>query len=760
MNIFKNKSFFKIKEVSHGATLVILMWSMIIITSLSWNIYQAYQQAYQRAESTALSNFNRDQAFRFWVSQHNGIHIKDTDTGTYTFYDPASFLREVMSSYPENFDSSVRMVGYKPFNQNNIPNAWEYNMLDAFAGGAIKYLEYETSEKHHRLGYFEPMFAQSSCLSCHIAHEYKVGELMGAAGVYINLNPFMASAKKIINFLLITHIIIWCIGYIATVLYGRKTEIRIKEHLQLENKLSKSYEQLEQRVEARTLELSKLSKAVENSPAMVLIADGQGTVEYVNQRFTEITGYNTNDILGQKPSIMKSSRTPDATYKKLWKTVLTGNLWSGELCNVRKDGTEFWVSASISPIMDDSGQVVNFIAVEEDITEKKFIEEALISAKDSAVQANRAKSEFLASMSHELRTPLNAIIGFSQLSEFDSSLNKQQKNNSKQIYKAGKHLLNLVDDVLDLTKIEIGKIKLNIQSIVLTDLMDECYELVNPLANEKQIELNLLKNQCECFVKADYTRLKQILLNLLSNAIKYTAESGHVEVTCQSNENNIQVSISDNGSGISKENQEKLFEPFNRLGKEGGNIQGTGIGLVITKKLIDMMGGNLELESDINRGSTFTLILPKEDQNNISIVDKNKKEIEFRDKSSDNLSLKIVYIEDNLTNTRLMQNIINLQENWTLLTAITAEEGIQVSQVIKPDIILMDINLPKMSGIEAFHHIKTIGSLKNIPVIAVSAGAMQENIEQAMDAGFTDYITKPIDIKTTIRTINKAIRYN
>ena len=759
MNLFRQKKIFNIHEVPYGAMLVIFIWTLIVVSSLSWNIYQSYQQNYQRAEATALSNFNRDQAFRFWVARNNGIHVKNSENNTYTLYDPASFLRQVMTTYPQFFDSSIRMVGYKPFNQINLPNAWENKMLDAFTQGAQKYLEYDMNSEHKKLGYFEPLRANTSCLACHITHGYEEGDLMGAAGVYIDLEPFIDSATKSSNFLIFTHLIFWGIGYIATVFYGQKTELRIRAYVQLEDELQDTYEKLEQRVEERTLELSKLSKAVENSPAMVVIANNSGAVEYVNPRFTEITGYSEKDILGKNPSIMKSPKTPDSTYAELWQTILAGNLWSGELCNVRQDGSEFWVSASIAPVLSETGEVSNFIAIEEDITDKKLLEETLIAAKDSAIQANRAKSEFLASMSHELRTPLNAIIGFSQLSEYDDSLTEQQKSNSRQIYKAGKHLLNLVDDVLDLTKIEIGKIKLNLQAIPLKDLINECYELINPIALEKQINLKVTHQSNDCTVQADYTRLKQIVLNLLSNAVKYTPESGQVELKCETSKNDILISIIDNGSGISAENQDRLFEPFNRLGKEGGTIQGTGIGLVITKKLIDMMGGRLEFESEINKGSMFTLVLPKHEPApfKASPASLSTPAKIIKDRVNSSLPLELFYIEDNLTNIRLMQKIVALQVSWNLHTATTAEEGLQHIQTLQPDIILMDINLPEMNGIDAFLKIRQIEKFRHIPVIAISASAMQADIDKAIQAGFSAYITKPFDIQKVLNTIQKVL---
>ncbi|NOQ79674.1 MAG: response regulator [Gammaproteobacteria bacterium] len=771
MSFIKQQQNLNINEIANGVVYLILAWSICIITSLSWNIYQTYQQSYKRAESTALSDFNRDQAFRNWISDHNGIYIRSqvekpsfNDAGintieSYILLDPATFLNQVMSDYPDRFDSSIRMIGIKPFNLNNLPTSWENNVINLFKKGETEFLDYDLTDDSHHLGLFKPMYAASSCLTCHKKQGFEQGDLMGAAGVYIDINPFLNSAKELSQILIISHLLIWIIGYIATVLYGRKTELRVKGHLHLEKQLKQAYEQLEQRVEQRTIELSKLSKAVENSPVMVVISDNNGLIEYVNPRFTEISGYNFHDVIGKNPSLMKSSRTPKKVHEDLWKTISSGKLWSGELCNRRKDGKEFWVSASIAPIFSDAGQITNYISVEEDISEKKSIEKNLILAKNTAEEANKAKSEFLASMSHELRTPLNAIIGFSQLSQLDKSVSEQQKKNSEETYKAGKHLLGLIDDILDLTSIEIGKVKLNLQPITLKKMIKECYELIYPMAKEKNISLDFSNYECSCMVQADYIRLKQIILNVLSNAVKYTKLSGSIKLHCYDGKHDdIVIEVIDTGDGISHENMKNLFEPFNRLGKEKSAIEGTGIGLVISKKFIEMIGGEILVESIVDQGSTFSIILPK--TNKKSIPEVIKTDLIHHTADLKNLNLNIFYIEDNPANLKLMENIINLQKGWNFSYAKTAEEGIELIKRNNPDLILMDINLPGMDGIEACHHIKSIKELTHIPIIAISAGAMKENLEKAMDADFIDYITKPVDVKILIQKIDKLYSKN
>ncbi|MCU7834362.1 MAG: response regulator [gamma proteobacterium symbiont of Taylorina sp.] len=757
-----NKQNLDIKEILNGITFLILAWSVCIIGSLSWNIYQTYQQSYKRAESTALSNFNRDQAFRNWINNHKGIYVQTQgDTGSdsdimesYIQLDPATFLTQVMDDYPDYFDSSIRMISISPLNVRNIPNSWENNILESFRKGGTEFLDYDLSFETHHLGFFKPMFVKPSCLSCHTTQGFKTGDLMGAAGVYIDINPFLNSAKELSRILIISHLIIWVFGYIIIVIYGRKTALRIEEQLRLEKELEYAHDQLELKVIQRTAELSKLSEAVKHSPSMVLITDKKGFIEYVNPRFSEISGYSAHDVIGRTPAILKSPNTSEDVYKDLWDTINRGLVWSGELCNLRKDGSEFWVSASIGSSLSEAHEIISYIGVEEDITEKKQIEKNLLLAKDSAEKANQAKSEFLASMSHELRTPLNAIIGFSQLAEIDKNLNKQQKKNSQEIYKAGKHLLSLVDEILDLTSIEIGKVKLNLQPIELKILINECYELISPMAAKNKVKLNFSNYECGCMVQADYLRLKQIILNVLSNAVKYTGSSGSIQLSCNDSKNDdIIIKITDSGAGISEENINQLFEPFNRLGKENSGIKGTGIGLVISKKLVDMMGGSIQVESELEQGSVFSILLPR-------LIEKNMIEINRLNEidnqiNQENSKLTIFYIEDNPANLKLMEGIILFQKGWTLSHAMAAEQGIELIKKNPPDLILMDIGLPGMNGIEACHVIKGVDRLKHIPIIAISAGAMKDNIETAMKADFHDYITKPVDVKNLIQIINQ-----
>jgi len=345
-----------------------------------------------------------------------------------------------------------------------------------------------------------------------------------------------------------------------------------------------------------------LSKAIEYSPLLIIITNSNYNIEYVNQFFINTTGYIYGDVIGQTIDLFTPSKPAD---------FYSCCQWYGELNIVKKSNQTFWVETSCTPISDGNNSTTHYVIIQKDITERnKFLNE-LTEAKNTAEKANRAKSKFLASMSHELRTPLNSIIGFSQLFKYDTNLDKKHLDNSEQINSAGQHLLALINDILDLAKIESKQLIMNLEARSLIPVLDECQQLINPLAIKKQVQVHFPENQGEVLVKVDVIRLKQAILNLLSNAVKYSNDSGTIRVFYERvDSGNIKLSVSDDGQGISQENQKQLFEAFNRLDEENGPIEGSGIGLLITKKIIEMMGGEIGFKSEPGKGSTFWLILP------------------------------------------------------------------------------------------------------------------------------------------------------
>ena len=435
------------------------------------------------------------------------------------------------------------------------------------------------------------------------------------------------------------------------------------------------------------------------------------------------------------------------------------------------DGSVHWMHESGDVIRAEDGTALHMLGVVRDITEIKKVEKSLIEAREEAENANLAKSHFLSSMSHELRTPMNAIMGFSQLLTMNKSsqLDEKQKNNVNEIMVAGKHLMNLINEVLDLAKIESGHIELTFEMIVLSQVILESLQLITPLAQKRGIEIFLKKNNKEMRldelssekqpIRTDYTRLKQVMLNLMSNAVKYNRENGTITISCDvEKDKSLRISVTDTGAGLTEDQQNELFKPFNRLGLEDTDIEGTGIGLVITKKIVELMGGHIGVKSKTGTGSTFWFELPMESEqlSDEKISETNEKQDDIKAPDTENKST-VLYIEDNSANLRLVEQILGSISNLHMWSAPEALLGLELAAEHKPDLILLDINLPGMDGFEVLRQLRKNHVMSEIPVIAVSANAMPADIEKGQLAGFDGYITKPINVKELLATVNKML---
>lgn len=375
-------------------------------------------------------------------------------------------------------------------------------------------------------------------------------------------------------------------------------------------------------------ELKKLYRAVEQSPATVVITDVDGKIQYVNPRFSLLTGYSYEEAIGKNPSIMNSGTQPKKFYEDMWNTIIAGREWYGQFCNKKKNGDIYWEWASISPVRNEHGKVTNFVAVKEDITQLLQYEKELRKAKEDAESANRAKSDFLAGMSHELRTPLNAVIGFSEVLQerYFGPLTEKQEEYVRDILESGRHLLSLINDILDLSKVEAGKMELELSDFSMSDLIHNSLVMIREKAAKHRISIQLdIAPEVEKFeIRADERKIKQVLFNLLSNAIKFTTEGGSIHLLADfvsapvparndaPSVRFLQISVHDDGIGLSAENQIRVFEHFYQVsGDRRDKTPGTGLGLPLSRELIELHGGTIWAESDgEGKGSRFTFRIP------------------------------------------------------------------------------------------------------------------------------------------------------
>ena len=396
----------------------------------------------------------------------------------------------------------------------------------------------------------------------------------------------------------------------------------------------------------------------------------------------------------------------------------------------------------------------------QDVAERERVQAELAHAKAAAEKANLAKSNFISRMSHELRTPLNAILGFAQLIKAGSPKpTPTQKARLKEILHGGWYLLDLINEILDLAVIESGKLSLSRVPVSLIDVMRECQAMIEPQAQQRGITINFLPFDHTWFVSADRTRLKQILINLLTNAIKYNRAQGTVEVRCTCNPERIRINIKDSGMGLPAELQKQLFQPFNRLGQEGGAIEGTGIGLVVTKQLVELMGGAIGVKSIVGVGSEFRFELNRDFALQLAA----------RESKSEELTPKIyagmrqhtlLYFEDNPANMLLVKELIGEDRpDIRLLIADNGKLGIELARTHLPDMILMDIALPDINGIDAIEILLQDPLTAHIPVVALSANAMPDDVLTGLEAGFFRYICKPFQLNEFMGVIDEALEF-
>jgi two-component system, sensor histidine kinase and response regulator len=505
----------------------------------------------------------------------------------------------------------------------------------------------------------------------------------------------------------------------------------------------------------------KLSQAVEQSPESIVITDLNARIEYVNEAFLRITGYRRDEVIGQKPNIIASGRTAPTAYADLWRTLKRGDTWKGEFINRRKDGIEFVEFAVISPIRSDDGRITHYLGVKEDITEKSRLANelerhrhhledlvserthALALALQQAETANRAKSTFLSNMSHELRTPLNSVIGFARLMTKSERLNETERKNLEIISRAGNHLLTLINDVLELSKIEAGQVSVCDAATDVAALVREVADMLRPRAEQGDLSLEIRIEGVPDTLHCDTVKLRQILINLLSNAVKFTRQGG-VTLTVRGapagrGSARLEFEIRDSGIGIDPADQQRIFEPFVQAVTHATSA-GTGLGLPITQRYLRMMGSELTLESAPGAGSVFGFALT------LPVVDAAPRTVAARGPvvglSPADWGKCILVVEDN-EDARLLVEQLLTPLGFAVVQAENGEVGVRKAAELSADLILMDWRMPKMDGLEAARRIRRLTLPKQPKILMLTASAFEEQKQSALATGIDDFVRKP-----------------
>jgi PAS domain S-box-containing protein len=487
--------------------------------------------------------------------------------------------------------------------------------------------------------------------------------------------------------------------------------------------------------------------------------DMEGLTTDVNPSMCAILGAPRERLLGRSVWDFVDAANADILRRELARRE-SGMSDPYELTLRRGDGSEVFCLNIPSALYDQGGARTGSVGIFTDISDLKNAHRELAEfntrlslAREAAERANAAKSDFLSSMSHELRTPMNAIIGFAQMLEYDSGLNEDQLDNVQEVLKAGRHLLHLINEVLDLAKIESGHVELSLEPVALAAIVDECLQLIAPLAAKRALSLRV-EVAPQLTVQADRVRIKQVLLNLLSNAVKYNREAGAIALRAEAaGPGRLRLMVSDTGAGIAPERMDELFQPFSRLGAEHGPVEGTGIGLTITRRLAELMGGRIGADSELGVGSSFWIELAR---------------VEPADDEAPGARApaaagaaprprRILCIDDNPTNLKLIGQMLAKRGHLGLIVAPSPELGIELAMAHEPDLILLDINMPGMDGYQVLKVLQAERRLCHIPVIAVTANAMPRDLERGRAAGFAAYLTKPLEVGLFLQTLERCL---
>ncbi|HJW26255.1 MAG TPA: ATP-binding protein [Rhodocyclaceae bacterium] len=757
--------------------LAVAIWTLLVLASLLTQREQLNRTASALARIDAIANLKKDMAIRKWASNVDGIYIReekvppfnsleeqervtvtrpDGETFRLISVTPIHLLLAIQDTSKKEFGLRERLTSNQLRNFGNAPDEWEAKALAALKGGGDLFTEALPKKGGHGLmRVMIPMRMEEECLECHRDTLVPVGGLRGGASVSIDLNAYRTAQEPTWRVIQYWHLGIWILGLAGIYTLWFFARNRAVEAMHRE----------EERRENETAFAAMAEGAI--------ITDAGGTILWVNDAFCRISGYDREEVVGENPRLLKSGRHDDRFYAALWQQLDRHGHWRGELWNRRKSGEIFPEEISIQALRGPDGKIRRFISIFSDITERKQNEqelqayrehleelvrkrtEELTVARDQAESANRSKSAFLANMSHELRTPLNAVIGYSQLMEKDASLSSKLRHNVEIINASGNHLLTLINDILELSKIESGKMEMNVEDVDLADLLDQVIGMMRLRAEQVGLALTLCAADLPTTVVLDPVMLRQVLLNLLSNAVKFTP-AGEVTLKVQPEDAGqgmvrLAFSVIDTGIGIPAEDRQRIFRPFEQAG--GTHHGGTGLGLTISQQYVRMMGGELILDSEPGKGSTFVFII-KVPVGKATPGHHPARRVAAATPGDHGLRILVV---DDMPEARLLVRSHLEPLGFEVLEAGSGREAESVVAEAQPDLVFMDWFLPDGNGLEVMQAIRARPSIRQPRMVVLTANALEESRQAAFAAGADDFMSKPYQEAELYRLLEKHL---
>ena len=774
------------------ALIACIAWSGVVLASLAWNLRQDERQTMSLARKEAVANFNKDQALRLWSTAHGGVYVPASETtppspylahvperdvitpsGKHlTLLNPNYMVRQLQEYYQEKYGVRGHITGLVLLRPENVADDWETRALQAFLRGEREVAEVASLDDRPYLRLMRPMIMEEGCVPCHGHLGFEVGQVRGGVGVAVPLAPYLEAGRERTIALFGGHGAIWLLGMGLIGAGAGQINRRLAETLAAQEELRQLNQELERRVAVRAAALAdeqkRLSVIVSTAPYGIITSDQTGVVESANAAAAVIFGYDAAEEMVGLPLTALVPPPHAERHADYIADYLAGKpsqiIGAGrEAPGLRRDGVVVPLHIAIGVAKLENRML--FTAVVRDRTADKRAQAELLAAKEQAETARRqaeganmAKSQFIASMSHELRTPINAVLGFAQLMEqgVAGPMNDKQADYVRIILTAGNHLHQLIVDILDFSKIEAGKLSLSLEAVSLREVMEETLSLLGPLEERFGVTVeDRIAADCRA-VRADYVRVKQVLVNLCSNAVKYAGRGSKVEVAAMmQSDGMVRLTVTDNGRGIPPEKLADIFQPFCRAGAEAGDIEGAGLGLTITRRLVEMMNGRISVYSRPGEGAAFTVELPAAKESDHRREDEAPQPADASRLAQGQWT--ILYIEDNPLNVELLREMLATYPNIRFRVAASAEAGLSLAFEESPDLVLMDINLPGMDGFAALERLQADPRTARTPVVALSATAMPEDVRRGVRAGFVCYLVKPLDVVRTLEAINLAL---